>query len=259
MDRFPIHKHLPEASRISAGLMGLGGSWDRTPISDEQVKEAHQVVDVALEAGINFFDLADIYMMSKSEQVFGRVLAERPELRQHLFVQTKCGIRFADEAGIPGRYDFSKEWILSSVDGALQRLNVEYLDVLLLHRPDPLIEPEEVAAAFAELKAAGKVRHFGVSNFHRYQMEYLQSFLAEPLIANQIQMGLDHRDWVEQGIMFNNVEGKDVNFAPGTLEYCRMNGVQIQAWGSMAQGIYSGRSLKKQPNVVKKTAGRRRR
>jgi predicted oxidoreductase len=211
------------------------------------------VLDAALEAGINIFDHADIYMMSKAEQVFGEALKERPELRERLFIQTKCGIRFADEAG-PNRYDFSKEWILACVDSSLKRLNTDYLDVLLLHRPDPLMEPEAVAEAFAELKTAGKVRHFGVSNFHAHQLEFLQSYLPDPLVVNQIQMGLDHRDWIEQGIMFNNVEGKDVNFAPGILEYCRMNGVQLQAWGSMAQGIYSGRSLKKQPKAVKKTA-----
>jgi predicted oxidoreductase len=254
MNSIPLHKFLPGASRLVAGVMGLGGSWDKTPVTAEHVHQAHVVVDAALEAGINFFDHADIYMMSKAEQVFGRVLKERPELRDQLLIQTKCGIRFADEAGNPGRYDFSKEWILASVDGSLARLNVDYLDILLLHRPDPLMEPEEVAEAFAKLKTAGKVRYFGVSNFHLHQIQFLQAALPEPLVADQIQLGLDHLDWIEQGIMFNNAEGKDLNFTPGTLEYCRMNGVQIQAWGSMAQGVYSGRSLKKQPKRVKRTA-----
>jgi predicted oxidoreductase len=234
--------------------MGLGGSWDQTPITADHIKQAHEVIDTALEVGINFFDHADIYMMSKAEQVFGQVLKERPELREQLFIQTKCGIRFADEDGNPARYDFSKEWILSSVEGSLERLHTDYLDVLLLHRPDPLMEPEDIAEAFTTLKKEGKVRHFGVSNFHNHQIAFLQSYLPDPLVANQIHLGLDHLDWIEQGIMFNNTEGKHINFAPGTLEYCRMNGIQIQAWGSMAKGIYSGLSLKKQPKRVKRTA-----
>lgn len=254
MTTFPLQKYIPKASRLVAGFMGLGGSWDQTPIMEEHVTKAHKLIDTALEVGINFFDHADIYMMGKAEQVFGRVMAERPELRQQLFIQTKCGIRFADEEGNPGRYDFSKDWILSSVDRSLERLNAEYIDVLLLHRPDPLMEPEEVAEAFTALKKAGKVRHFGVSNFHVHQISYLQSHLRDPLVANQVQMGLDHRDWIEQGIMFNNEKGKHLNFTPGILEYCRLNNVQLQAWGSMAHGIYSGRSLKKQPKAVKRTA-----
>jgi predicted oxidoreductase len=254
MKNFPLQKYIPGVSRLSAGVMGLGGSWDQTPITADHIKQAHEVIDTALEVGINFFDHADIYMMSKAEQVFGQVLKERPELREQLFIQTKCGIRFADEDGNPARYDFSKEWILSSVEGSLERLHTDYLDVLLLHRPDPLMEPEGIAEAFTTLKKEGKVRHFGVSNFHNHQIAFLQSYLPDPLVANQIHLGLDHLDWIEQGIMFNNTEGKHINFAPGTLEYCRMNGIQIQAWGSMAKGIYSGLSLKKQPKRVKRTA-----
>ncbi|MFZ0545573.1 MAG: aldo/keto reductase [Candidatus Promineifilaceae bacterium] len=254
MSAFPLQKYIPAASRIAAGFMGMGGSWDHTPITEKHIKKAHKLIDAALESGINFFDHADIYMMNKSEQVFGCVLAERPELREQLFIQTKCGIRFADDEGDLTRYDFSKDWILSSVDGSLKRLNVEYIDILLLHRPDPLMEPEEIAEAFAILKKAGKVRYFGVSNFHLHQIGYLQSFLPDPLVANQIQLSLAHRDWIEQGIMFNNEKGKDLNFSPGILEYCIMNDVQVQAWGSMAHGIYSGQSVKKQPKAVKKTA-----
>jgi predicted oxidoreductase len=254
MKNFPLQKYIPGVSRLSAGVMGLGGSWDQTPITADHIKQAHEVIDTALEVGINFFDHADIYMMSKAEQVFGQVLKERPELREQLFIQTKCGIRFADEDGNPARYDFSKEWILSSVEGSLERLHTDYLDVLLLHRPDPLMEPEDIAEAFTTLKKEDKVRHFGVSNFHNHQIAFLQSYLPDPLVANQIHLGLDHLDWIEQGIMFNNTEGKHINFAPGTMEYCRMKGIQIQAWGSMAQGIYSGLSLKKQPKRVKRTA-----
>lgn len=254
MKTLPLQKYIPGVSRLVAGVMGLGGRWDNSPFTAEHVKAAHAVIDTALEVGINFFDHADIYMLGKAERVFGEVLKERPQLRESLFIQSKCGIRFADEAGNPARYDFSREWIRSSVEGSLKRLHTDYLDILLLHRPDALMEPDEVAEAFAALKTAGKVRHFGVSNFHQHQIMFLQSALGEPLVANQIHLSLAHRDWIEQGIMVNNSAGKDLNFAPGILEYCRMNGVQIQAWGSMAQGIYSGRSLKGQPKVVKKTA-----
>ncbi|GAC43258.1 predicted oxidoreductase [Paenibacillus popilliae ATCC 14706] len=161
----------------------MGGGWNDEPITEQHLAAAHAAVEAALETGIHMFDHADIYARGKAEQVFGQVLKERPEWRERIVLQSKCGIRFADN-GIPGRYDFSTEPILRSVDGSLKRLGVEYLDILLFHRPDPLMEPEEVAEAISALKSAGKVRAFGVSNMSAGQIRLLQAYSKEPFIVN---------------------------------------------------------------------------
>lgn len=234
----PLHRHLPAASRLVFGCMGLGGGWMRTAFDDGDVRAAHAAVDAALEAGITVFDHADIYTFGKAESVFGRVLAERPEVRASIVLQSKCGIRFADDAG-PKRYDASASWITASVDGTLARLGVERLDALLLHRPDPLMEPEEVADAFTALRAAGKVEHFGCSNMSGAQMGWLQTALDAPLVANQIELGLGALAWLEEGVTVGQGAAADVGFTAGTLEYCRAASVQLQAWGPLAQGRFS--------------------
>ncbi len=257
MNQKPIslEQHFPGLSRLSFGCMGLGGTWDDAPIEQHHFEAALAATDAALEAGINFFDHADIYTLGKAERVFADVMKARPGLREKIFIQSKCAIRFADEAaGLPGRYDFSKEYISDSVDGILKRLDIDYLDILLLHRPDPLMEPEEVAEVFDGLKDSGKVRHFGVSNMNAHQIDYLQSYLDQPLIVNQIPLNLAQLDWLDEGVLTGTPEGKDVNFAPGTLEYCRRNGVQIQSWGSLAQGLFSGRDISQESDTVKATA-----
>jgi predicted oxidoreductase len=166
--------------------MGLGGGWTQDAIQPEHIKQAHEVVELVLEIGINMFDHADIYTFGKAETVFGQVLKEKPALREKVIIQSKLGIRFPDEKkGIPARYDFSKSYILESVDGILLRLNVDYLDVLLLHRPDALMDAREVGEAFHVLKASGKVRYFGVSNMSAGQMRLLQRYSNEKLIVNQ--------------------------------------------------------------------------
>ncbi|WP_250546146.1 aldo/keto reductase family oxidoreductase [Paenarthrobacter sp. DKR-5] len=226
-------------SRLIFGCMGLGGAWNTDPVSKADVAAAHQAVDAALEAGIRLFDHADIYRHGKAEAVFGTVLKERPGLRESIAIQTKCGIRLG-EPGIPGHYDLDKATILARVDESLRRLGTEQVEVLLLHRPDPLLEPDEVAAAFAELRAAGKVRSFGVSNMSGEQMRLLQGSLDEPLVANQLEMSLARLDWLESGVLVNHPDGRGVSFPHGTLEYCRENGVELQAWGALAQGVFSG-------------------
>jgi len=233
--------------------MHLGGEWNTSPLTGEHVKRAHEVVDAALSLGINLFDHADIYTMGKSEQVFGQVLKERPGLRERILLQSKCGIRFADE-GAPGRYDFSREHIEGSVDGILSRLGVEFLDILLLHRPDPLMDPEEVADSFRRLKASGKVRHFGVSNMSAGQLKLLRASCDEPLVVNQLEMGLERIDWLETGVLVNQAAGAHSGFPEGTLEHCRLERIQLQAWGPLAQGLYSGRSLEGQSEPVRNTA-----
>lgn len=254
MNNIPIQQRGLAASRLVLGCMGLGGGWNDEPITEQHLAAAHAAVGAALEAGINMFDHADIYTRGKAEQVFGQVLKERPELRERIVLQSKCGIRFADN-GIPGRYDFSKEHILRSVDGSLQRLGVEYLDILLFHRPDPLMEPEEVAEAMSALKSAGKVRAFGVSNMSAGQIRLLQAYSKEPFIVNQLEMSLAKIGWLDQGVHVNQNAAKEDTFPEGTLEYCRLENIQIQAWGPLAQGVFSGRDLSDQPASIRETAG----
>lgn len=249
----PLNRYLADVGDIAFGCMGLGGGWDQNPVNSENIKQAHQVVDSALESGINLFDHADIYTFGKAEKAFGKVLAERPELREKMYIQSKCGIRFSDADG-PKRYDFSKEWINSSVDNILSRLNSEYLDILMLHRPDPLMQLDEVANTLLALKQSGKVHHFGVSNMQHQQMAYLQSALDIPLVNNQVEISLAKLDWVDSGIMTGSTNGRNIDFSAGTLEYCQTHNVQIQAWGCLAQGIFSGRNIDDQPSSVKATA-----
>ncbi len=253
MNPIPLNIFLPKASTLAYGCMGLGGGWNRDAITREHVDQAHKIIDTALESGINFFDHADIYSFGKAEEVFGEVLKERPALRQDIFLQSKCGIRFADEHG-PKRYDFSRKWIIESVDNSLRRLNADHLDILLLHRPDPLMQPEEVAAAFEELYACGKVHRFGVSNMQIYQLKYLQSFLDKPLVVKQLEMSLSHLDWLNDGVTVNTPENTSVSFVPGTLEYCRTHDIQLQSWGCLSQGLFTGKDISDQPKVVQETA-----
>ncbi|WCR28900.1 aldo/keto reductase [Paenibacillus thiaminolyticus] len=253
MNKIPIQQRGLAASRLVLGCMGLGGGWNDEPITEMHLTAAHAAVEAALEAGINMFDHADIYTRGKAEQVFGQVLKERPALRERIVLQSKCGIRFADN-GIPGRYDFSKEHILRSVDGSLQRLGVEYLDILLFHRPDPLMEPAEVAEAMSALKSAGKVRAFGVSNMSAGQIRLLQAYSKEPFIVNQLEMSLAKIGWLDQGVHVNQNAAKEDIFPEGTLEYCRLENIQIQAWAPLAQGVFSGRDLSDQPASIRETA-----
>ena len=200
----PLAKHLPHVSKLVFGCMGLGGGWNKDAITDAHVKQAHECIDNAIEGGINFFDHADIYTFGKAEQVFGKALSERPELREHMYIQSKCGIRFEDDLG-PKRYDFSPKWIEQSVEASLKRLNTDYLDVLMLHRPDPLMEVNEIARIFSCLK--------------------------------------QKHQFVDEGVYAGNSDGKDLNFTPGSIEYCRHFEIQIQSWGSLCQGLYSGSDL----------------
>ena len=182
-------------------------------------------------------------------------MRERPGLREKIVIQSKCGIRWADDPpGTPQRFDFSYEHVLSSVDAILKRLGTDYLDILLLHRPDVLWEGEEIARAFALLKAEGKVRYFGVSNQNRGMMEYLQSFLPDPLVADQLQMSLLHHGFAEMGVSFNQASSGYPDGWEGTLEYCRMKGVGLQAWSPLDRGALTGGDLSKLGEPAKKTA-----
>ena len=239
MKMMPLERRNISGSRIALGCMGLGGAWDSSPITDGHVLEAERAIDAALEAGITFFDHADIYTRGKAEKVFGQVLRGKPALRDRIVLQSKCGIRFAEDT-VPGRYDFSKDHILSSVDQILQRLGTERLDILLLHRPDPLMEPEVVSEAFLALHKSGKVLNFGVSNMNQHQMKLIETYMGMPLIVNQLEMSLHKLDWVNSGVHVNQKAGAFDQFPEGLIEHCMMSDVQIQAWSPLAKGIYSG-------------------
>jgi predicted oxidoreductase len=244
-----------EASVLAAGCMGLGGRFTRAPLTAEHDREAHAFLDAALELGLNFFDHANIYAFGQAETVFGRALKARPGLRDRIYLQSKCGIRWADQPpGTPQRFDFSHDHILEAVDGILARLGTDHLDILLLHRPDVLWEGEEIARAFAALKRAGKVRYFGVSNQNRFNMEYLQSFLPDPLVANQAEMSLLHHGFAETGISFNQRAPGYPDGWEGVLEYCRLKGVLLQAWSPLARGLLSGGDLAGQAPPVQAAA-----
>lgn len=234
----PIQTTLPQASRLVMGCMGLGGGWDEQPISSADEKQAFAVIETALENSINFFDHADIYTFGKAETVFGRYLKHFPTHRQQLIVQSKCAIKLP-KPGQTGQYDCSKAAILASVDASLARLATDYLDILLLHRPDPLMHVDEVAAAFEILMQQGKVRHFGVSNMGWAQLQLLQSVLTEPLKVNQLEMSLAAHHWLDEGVMVGMPAGANKHFGYGTLEYCQLHKVQLQSWGSLAQGRFS--------------------
>ncbi len=201
-------------------------------ISNMSEKEVSEFVDTALSCDANFFDHADIYGGGESEIRFGKAVSSIP--REKLIIQTKCGI-------VSGKmFDFSYEHIVSSVEGSLKRLGTEYVDVLLLHRPDALAEPEEVARAFDFLKSTGKVRHFGVSNHNPYQMQLLQNSLDMPLCVNQLQFGIMHAPMIQSDINVNMYNDSAVNRDGGVLDFCRLNSITIQPWSPMQYGFFAG-------------------
>lgn len=254
MKKMPLERRGISDSRLVLGCMGLGGSWDRADAYTEQhVRQAEEAVEAALSIGITMYDHADIYTVGKAESVFGQVLKKQPKLREQIVIQSKCGIRLTDGI-LPARFDFSKEHILSSVDGILERLGTEYLDVLLLHRPDPLMEPDEIAEAFTKLKLSGKVRNFGVSNMSPGQIRFLQRTLPDPLVVNQLEMSLARHDFLNQGIHVNQKAGLADNFAEGLMEFMQTEDIQIQAWGPLAQGKFSGKPSEKASESEIKTA-----
>jgi predicted oxidoreductase len=212
------------ASEIAVGCMR---------IADMSVKDVSKLITTAIDEGINFFDHADIYGGGKSEEVFGTALKEMKGVREKIFIQTKCGIR-------DGYYDFSKDHILEAVDGSLKRLKTDYIDVLLLHRPDALVEPEEVAEAFSILHASGKVRNFGVSNHNPMQIELLSQYLNQRIIINQLQLSITNTGMIDVGLNVNMQIDKSIDRDGSVLDYCRLNGITIQAWSPFQYGFFEG-------------------
>lgn len=199
-------------------------------------KAAEQFVQVALEEGANFFDHADIYGGGACEEIFADAIHMSASIREQIILQSKCGIR-------KGMFDFSKEHILASVDGILQRLKTDYLDVLLLHRPDALVEPEEVAEAFDLLEHSGKVRHFGVSNQNPMQIQLLQKFVKQPIVANQLQLSITNATMITNGINVNMQNDSAVNRDGSVLDYCRLHEITVQPWSPFQYGFFEGTFL----------------
>ena len=223
------------------GCMTIGGTWDTRPLSPDDRTAAFAALDAAVEAGYTAFDHADMYCRGKSEEVFGEWLAEHRDLRDSILIQSKCGIRPGDTStDSPTLYDFSRVHIVNSVEGTLARLGIDTLDVLLLHRPDPLVEPQEVAEAFDILHRSGKVRSFGVSNHSAMQMELLKSVVDHPLVANQMEVSLAHPDLLVAGTAVNQRTPGDPLRDRDVVEYCRMEGITLQAWSPLAKGHFSG-------------------
>ncbi|RLL41143.1 aldo/keto reductase family oxidoreductase [Oceanobacillus piezotolerans] len=224
MKKIKLGKSDLEVSNISLGCMRLGKL---------SKSEAADVIHNAMELGVDFFDHADIYAGGKSEEIFAEAIEMNPTIREKMVIQTKTGIR-------KGYYDFSKEHILQSVDDSLNRLKTEYIDVLLLHRPDALMEPEEVAEAFTELKKSGKVRHFGVSNQSPLQIELLKKYVEQDLLVNQLQFSVMHTGMINAGVQVNTKHEGAINRDGSILEYSRLNDMTIQAWSPFQHGNFEG-------------------
>lgn len=198
------------------------------------VTAAAKHIENAMAHEVNFFDHADIYGNGECEELFGKAFAETGIKREDIFVQSKCGI-------VPGvMFDFSKEHIIASVDSSLKRLQVEYLDALLLHRPDALVEPEEVAEAFDELEKCGKVRYFGVSNMKPMQIELLKKWVKQPLAANQLQVSAAHSSMISNGLEVNMLTNGAIDRDGSVLDYCRLKDMTIQAWSPFQYGMIQG-------------------
>lgn len=226
MKKIKISPLVPDTSVLAIGCMRLA------PLT---VNEAVAVLEAAASVGINFYDHADIYGKGASEERFAEAMKVLGWQREQVVVQSKCGIR-------PGFFDFSKEHIIASVDASLKRLATDYLDVLLLHRPDVLFEPEEVAEAFSELEQSGKVRSFGVSNQNPAQMQLLQSAVTQPLVVNQLQLGPAHTPIIDAGLNVNMKHDGATNRDGDVLSYMRQKQMVLQPWSpfqvDLAQGLF---------------------
>lgn len=207
------------------------GCWR---INNITVQEAEHFIGTAMDAGANFYDHADVYGAGACEEKFANAIHMTSSVREKILLQSKCGIRM----GVA--FDFSKEHILAAVEASLRRLKTEYLDVLLLHRPDALVEPEEVAAAFDALQSSGKVRNFGVSNQNPMQIQLLKKHVKQQIVANQLQMSITNATMISQGLHVNMLDETAVNRDGSVLDFCRLNDITIQAWSPFQYGFFKG-------------------
>lgn len=225
MQKIDLGKSGLSVPKIAIGCMRM---------ADIGEKRAREFIEKALELGLNFFDHADIYGGGECEELFSRAVGMNPKIREKMIIQSKCGI-------VPGiMYDFSYEHIISSVEKILKRLCTEYLDVLILHRPDALVEPEEVAKAFDELYKSGKVRFFGVSNHRPSQIELLKKYINQPIIVNQLQFSITNSNMISSGLEVNMNTNGSFDHDGSVLDYCRLNDITIQTWSPFQYGFFEG-------------------
>ena len=221
-------------------------------INSLEEKQVEQLIKTAMELEINFFDHADIYGGKTVEAYFAKAIHMNDSLREKMILQSKASIR-------PGFFDASKKYILQSVDQSLKNLQTDYLDYFLLHRPDTLMEPEEVAEAFTQLKTSGKVKHFGVSNFNGGQISLLNKYTGGNILVHQLQLSIAHCGIIDQGFNVNMCNNESVDRDSGILDYCRLNDITIQAWSPFQygffEGVFIGDDKYKELNVVLERLG----
>ena len=218
-----------EASEIALGCMRIC----RRPMD-----EAERLILTALDEGINYFDHADVYGFGDSELYFGEILKRHPGMRERLYLQTKCTLIRDEEKTL--YLDTSKKHILRSVDDSLRRFGTDHIDLFMLHHPDTLMEPEEVAEAFDILQASGKVRYFGVSNFKQMELQYLQSCLSQKLVVNQMQLSVAHTEVIDSANSIKLNQKDNIDHNGSVLTYMRMNHMTLQAWSPFQVGFYGG-------------------
>ena len=200
------------------------------------VEAAADMIRAAAEEGVNFFDHATCYGDGEAETRFGDAFPLTGLKREDVYIQSKCGLHFDRK-----EFDWSKKDILDSAEASLKRLKTDYLDALLLHRPDLLFDPEEVAEAFDALAQSGKVRHFGVSNVTPGQLELLKKYVKQPLVFNQLQFSLDQTQLIDGGLYLNNLTTeRSVDRDNGVLDYCRLHDITVQAWSPLQFGMFKG-------------------
>jgi len=200
------------------------------------VEKAAEMIRAAADEGVNFFDHATCYGDGEAETRFGDAFPLTGLKRENVYIQSKCGLHFDRQ-----EFDWSKKDILESAEASLKRLKTDYLDVLLLHRPDLLFDPEEVAEAFDTLENSGKVKYFGVSNVNPGQLELLKKYVRQPLVFNQLQFSLDQAQLIDNGLYVNNLTtDRSVNRDNGLLDYCRLHDITIQAWSPLQFGMFKG-------------------
>lgn len=229
-----------DKNELIYGCMGLGGDWSKNSLTKADQSLAEAAIDAALGAGITYFDHADIYTLGKAESAFGNILKQRSSLRTKIKVQSKAGIRYHVGLLNSSIYDLTKPYLIKQVDQILGRLQTDYLDVFMLHRPDPLLDPEEIAETFYTLQKTGKVLKFGMSNMSRHQISFIQKAFDQAFVANQIELSLAHSLLLDTGILVNRVNTIDYNGVEGLLEYTQENKLAIQAYSPLAGGRYTG-------------------
>lgn len=240
------------APNIIYGCMEIGGAWDDSPITKQDRKKAFKAIEAALENGIDTFDHADIYIHGKAEAVFGEFLQTHPAIRSQMKIQTKAGIQLGVAAHGSNRYNLSKDYLISAIESSLKQLQTEYLDMFLVHRPDPLTSIQEITDALLHIKEKGYALNVGVSNMSVRQIESIQTTSNLRVSANQIQFSLGHSLLLEDEVWLNRRETQD-NTMAGMLAFSQTNHMTLQAWSPLDRGEYLKKTSQKRDQITKNT------